>query len=164
MLEADSRYFQSSTRIRNPKLHRTQAFMKKSRPGLIIALVLPFLAGCFTTFALPVPEPAERGDIDLQGVVLGEGENAERVEFDQIDDVQWTEESLIITGITKNSDTPGIPQASAFSLEDASALLVKNLDPNRTSGLIAALFLIPISIWMVVVSGQSRDGCPIAEC
>jgi hypothetical protein len=164
MLEADSRYFQSSTRIRNPKLHQTQAFMKKPRPGLIIALALPFLAGCLTTLALPVPEPAERGDTDVQGVVLGEGENAERVEFDQIDAVQWTEESLIITGITKNSDTPGIPQASAFSLEDASALLVKNLDPNRTSGLIAALFLIPISIWMVVVSGQSRDGCPIAEC
>ena len=164
MLEADSRYFQSSTRIRNPKLHQTQEFMKKPRPGLIIALALPFLAGCLATFALPVPEPAERGDTDVQGVVLGEGENAERVEFDQIDNVQWTEESLIITGITKNSDTPGIPQASAFSLEDASALLVKNLDPNRTSGLIAALFLIPISIWMVVVSGQSRDGCPIAEC
>jgi len=50
--------------------------MKKPRPGLIIALALPFLAGCFTTLALPVPEPAERGDTDLQGVVLGEGENA----------------------------------------------------------------------------------------
>ena len=161
MLEADSRYFQSSTRIRNPKLHQTQAFMKKPRPGLIIALALPFLAGCFTTLALPIPEPAEREDIELNGVVF---RDAQRVEFDQIDAVQWTEESLIITGITKNSDTPGIPQASAFSLEDASALLVKNLDPNRTSGLIAALFLIPISIWMVVVSGQSRDGCPIAEC
>ena len=164
MLEADSRYLQSSTRIRNPKLHRTQAFMKKPRPGLIIALALPFLAGCFTTFALPVPEPAERGDIDLQGVVLGEGENAERVEFDQINDVQWTEESLIITGITKNSDTPGIPQTSTFSLEDASAILVKNLDPNRTSVIMAALILIPISIWAVVVTGQSKEGCPIAEC
>lgn len=164
MLEADSRYFQSSTRIRNPKLHRTQAFMKKPRPGLIVALVLPFLAGCFTTFALPVPEPAERGDTDVYGVVLGEGENAERVEFDQIDDLQWTEESLIITGIAKNSDTPEISQAREFSLEDVSAILVRDLDPNRTSGIIAALFLIPISIWMIVVSGQSREGCPIAEC
>lgn len=164
MLEADSRYFQSSTCIRNPKLHRTQVFMKKSRPGLIIALVLPFLAGCFTTFALPVPEPAERGDTDVQGVVLGEGENAERVEFDQIYDVQWTEESLIITGIAKNSDTPEIPQTSTFSLEDASAILVKNLDPNRTSVIMAALILIPISIWAVVVTGQSKEGCPIAEC
>ena len=164
MLEADSRYFQSSTRIRNPTLHRTQAFMKKPRPGLIIALALPFLAGCFATFALPVPEPADRGDTDVQGVVLGEGENAERVEFDQINDVQWTEESLIITGIAKDSDTPGISQTRTFSLEDASAILVKNLDPNRTSGIIAALCLIPISIWMVIVSGQSREGCPIAEC
>jgi hypothetical protein len=97
-------------------------------------------------------------------VVLGEGENAERVEFDQVNDVQWTEESLIITGIAKDSDTPGIPQTSTFSLEDASAILVKNVDPSRTSGIIAALFLIPISIWMVIVSGQSREGCPIAEC
>ena len=138
--------------------------MKKPRPGLIIAPALPFLAGCFATFALPVPEPADRGDTDVQGVVLGEGENAERVEFDQIYDVQWTEESLIITGIAKNSDTPEISQARAFSLEDVSAILVRDLDPNRTSGIIAALFLIPISIWMIVVSGQSREGCPIAEC
>lgn len=100
----------------------------------------------------------------MQGVVLGEGENAERVEFDQIYDVQWTEESLIITGIAKNSDTPEIPQTSTFSLEDASAILVKNLDPNRTSVIMAALILIPISIWAVVVTGQSKEGCPIAEC
>ena len=164
MLQANSRYFPLGKRLRNPKLHRTRGHMKTLRSGLVIALALPFLTGCFATLSLPVPEPAERGDTNVRGVVLGEGENSERVEFDQIDDVQWTEESLIITGITKNSDTPGIPQASAFSLEDTSALLVKNLDPNRTSGLIAALFLIPISIWMVVVSGQSRDGCPIAEC
>ena len=137
--------------------------MKKPRPGLIIALALPFLAGCFTNFALPVPEPAERGDTDAKGVVLGEGENAERVEFDQIDDVQWTEESLIITGITKNSDTPGIPQASAFSLEDISAILVRSLDPNRTSGLVAGLFLVPIATFMFLISGQSREGCPIGQ-
>ena len=101
--------------------------MKKPRPGLVIALTLPFLAGCFTTFALPVPEPAERGDTEVKGLVLGEGENAERVEFDQIDDVQWTEESLIITGIAKDSDGSGIPQTDAFSLEDVSAILVLSL-------------------------------------
>ena len=112
--------------------------MKKPRPGLIIALALPFLVGCFATFALPVPEPPARGAPDAQGVVLGEGENAARVEFDQVNDVQWTEESLIITGIAKNSDTPGIPQTSTFSLEDASAILVKNIDPNRTSVIMAA--------------------------
>ncbi len=160
MLEADSRYFQSSTRIRNPKLHQTQAFMKKPRPGLIIALALPFLAGCFTTLALPIPEPAEREDIELNGVVF---RDAQRVEFDQIDAVEWTEESLIITGITKYGGSD-IPETARYSLEDLSGILVRNLEPNRTSGIVAALFLIPISIWMVIVSGQSREGCPIAEC
>ncbi len=137
--------------------------MKKPRPGLVIALTLPFLTGCFTTFALPVPEPAERGDTEVKGLVLGEGENAERVEFDQVDDVQWTEESLIITGIAKDSDGSGIPQTDAFSLEDISAILVRSLDPNRTSGFVAALFLIPIATWMFLVSGQSREGCEIGQ-
>ena len=137
--------------------------MKKPRPGLVIALTLPFLAGCFTTFALPVPEPAERGDTEVKGLVLGEGENAERVEFDQIDEVQWTEASRIITGIAKDSDGSGIPQTDAFSLEDVSAILVRSLDPNRTSGFVAALFLIPIATWMFLVSGQSREGCEIGQ-
>ncbi len=83
------------------------------------------------------------------------------MEFDQIDDVQWTEESLIITGIAKDSDGSGIPQTDAFSLEDVSAILVRSLDPNRTSGLVAGVFLVPIAIWMVLVSGQSRAGCDI---
>ena len=99
----------------------------------------------------------------MRGLVLGEGENAERVEFDQIDDVQWTEESLIITGIAKDSDGSGIPQTDAFSLEDVSAILVRSLDPNRTSGFVAALFLIPIATWMFLVSGQSREGCEIGQ-
>ena len=149
--------------MRNPKLHRTRTLMKKPRPGLVIALTLPFLAGCFTTFALPVPEPAERGDTEVKGLVLGEGENAERVEFDQIDDVQWTEESLIITGIAKDSDGSGIPQTDTFSLEDVSAILVRSLDPNRTSGLVAGLFLVPIAAWMFLVSGQSRENCEIGQ-
>jgi|TARA_B100000929_G_scaffold285739_1_gene269770 hypothetical protein len=134
--------------------------MKKPRPGLIIALALPFLAGCFTTLALPIPEPAEREDIELNGVVF---RDAQRVEFDQIDAVEWTEESLIITGITKYGGSD-IPETARYSLEDLSGILVRNLEPNRTSGIVAALFLIPISIWMVIVSGQSREGCPIAEC
>ena len=149
--------------MRNPNFHRTRTLMKKPRPGLVIALTLPFLAGCFTTFALPVPEPAERGDTEVKGLVIGEGENAERVEFDQVDDVQWTEESLIITGIAKDSDGSGIPQTDTFSLEDVSAILVRSLDPNRTSGLVAGLFLVPIAIWMFFVSGQSRAGCEIGQ-
>jgi hypothetical protein len=172
MLQANSRYFPLGKRPRNPKLYRTRGHMKTLGPGLVIALSLPFLTSCFTTLSLPVPEPAERGDTNVRGVVLGEGENSERVEFDQIDDVQWTEESLIITGIAKNSDRPGVPQATAFSLEDASAILIRSLDPNRTSGIIAALFLIPISIWMVAINGQSsakspgadREGCQIIKC
>ena len=137
--------------------------MKKPRPGLVIALTLPFLAGCFTTFALPVPEPAERGDTEVKGLVIGEGENTERVEFHQVDDVQWTEESLIITGIAKDSDGSGIPQTDTFSLEDVSAILVRSLDPNRTSGLVAGLFLVPTAIWMFLVSGQSRENCEIGQ-
>ncbi len=149
--------------MRNPTLHQTRTLMKKPRPGLVIALTLPFLAGCFTTFALPIPEPAERADTNVKGVVLGEGENAERVEFDQVDDIQWTEESLVITGITKDSNESGVPQTDAFSLEDLSAILVRSLDPSRTSGLVVALFMIPIASFMVIVSGQSRAGCPIGN-
>jgi hypothetical protein len=137
--------------------------MKKPRPGLVIALTLPILAGCFTNVALPLPAPAERENTNVKGIVLGEGENAERVEFDQIFDVQWTEESITIIGIPKNSGGSEIPQTNRFSLEDVSAILVRTLDPNRTSGLVAAAFLIPIIIYTVIVNAQSTKGCPIAE-
>ena len=135
--------------------------MRKPNKGLVLAVTLPLLAGCFATLAQPVPSPQDRTGMDIDGVVLGEGENAERVEFERVDNVQWTDDSLSIIGVVKGGDANAVTRT--FSLEEVSAILVRGFDDARTSAIMAVTIVGSVAAIAFLLTSRTRDGGTIGS-
>lgn len=129
--------------------------MRTPNRALVLTLSLPFMAGCFSTFAVPLPEPAERS-ADIRGVVRDAGGEDERIEFDTVDDVEWSASEVTMTGILEEEVV-----TRSFPVSSLSGVLVRQLDPAKTSVVIAGLFLGSIATVALLVTGQARDGVPI---
>ena len=134
--------------------------MTKPRAGLVVTLTLPFLAGCFGTLPRPLPPPgAQPGNVN--GVVMGVGPDAERVEFARVDSLEWTDSSVIITGVVKGSEQPvasGTVETRTFAFADVSALLVHALDPGKTSALVALVGVGSVAVVAFMITGKTVAG------
>ena len=120
--------------------------MKKPRRVLVIASIVPFLAGCMGTVVHPLPEPILRSSTDVRGVVLGDPESGERIEFSRVDNVEWTDSTLAILGALRTPDGSGTDRSASaqmrtLPLSDIGAVLVRGVDANKTSILIASVLV-----------------------
>lgn len=135
--------------------------MRKPPPALVLAMATPLLTGCFGTLPAPLPEPGARAQADVRGVILrGDTAEGERVEFADILDVQWHDESLAIVGVPRGA-VGTQPVTRTFPFTDLSGVLVRQLDTNRTSALIAGTMLGLIGTVAFLVTGKTKEGGPI---
>ena len=129
--------------------------MRRPGPALVLTLSVSFMVGCFSTIPAPLPEPAERSS-DIRGVVRDDGAEGERVEFDTVDQVQWSTSEVVLTGILEDEAV-----TRSFPLSSLSGVLVRQVDAAKTSMIIAGLFLGAIVTVALLVTGQARDGVPL---
>ncbi len=123
-----------------------------------VALIsLPLVAGCFAVTRVPLPATApEREQLEVRGVVVRQDDGSEeRVEFRTVHEADWTSSGY---SVVADVDTGG-PQAETvtrfFPLSAITGLLIRQLDPGRTSGLIGGLIVIAAAIGGITFSGTA---------
>jgi len=132
--------------------------MKRPNAGLVALVVAPFLVGCMGIQPIAIPEPATRPDHEVRGVVLAGAGGADgvRVEASRVEDVRWTDSTLAITGIfTESGD--GV-ETREFSLDSLSAILVRGVDVNRTSAIIAVAVVGAVAAIAFIINGKGDQG------
>lgn len=115
---------------------------------LLLAVTLPFAAGCFSIQPAPLPAPDERERTEIRGVVVGgEDDGGREVRFNEVYDVDWGPTELEINGwLDEEGAAPGVV-TRRFAYQDLSGVLTKQLDANRSSFLIAgAAFAVVASV------------------
>lgn len=116
--------------------------MKKPRPALVLAVAIPFLQGCVGVLTQPVPEPAARSSTRIRGIVVERGGESERIEPDPLHDVVWTDSTVVLTGAFETGSS--LPadrrpvETRSYPLSTVTGVLVRQLDGDRTSILVAA--------------------------
>jgi hypothetical protein len=136
--------------------------MRRPPRALTALLTAPFLAGCFATLPTPLPEPGARAGVQVRGVVLraADGTEGERVEFDEVLDVQWREDALSVFGMRRGG-ARAQPASHDFAYDDLSAVLTRQVDVNKTSGLVAGGMIALLATVTFLVTGKTREGGPI---
>ena len=134
--------------------------MTKPTRRLVITAAIPFLAGCVGTFAQPLPDPSARAATKLRGVVLGDPESGERIEFSRVDYVEWTDSTLVIIGALRvpRGDGSASTQTRTFPLSDVGAVLVREVNADRTSLLIASVIVGGVLIGAFVLYNGRTTG------
>ena len=132
--------------------------MKKPRRLLVIAVSIPLLAGCFSVLPSPIPPtPVEKEALEVRGVVLNDVRNSERIEFSEVLEVLWADDALSIVGKLAD-DGEGDYVTRLYPLSTLSAVLVRQLDAGKTSGIMAGLIIGTIAVLSVLVSGSRPFG------
>lgn len=133
--------------------------------GLLAAVVAAsfLVSSCMSVQRMPLPEPDGRSQLDLRGVVLGEGPNSRSFEFSEVLDTRWTETSLVLTGVVDAPGEPdhGQPTTVTFPLADISEVLVSELDGTRASIIVGGVIMGASIIIAFLVTGKSQDGVPV---
>ncbi len=114
---------------------------------------------------IPLPEPGGRPQLDLRGVVLGEGPNGRTFEFSELFGAEWTETSLVLTGVVHAPGEPDHGQTTTvtFPLADISEVLVSELDGTRASIILGGIIMGASIAIAFLVTGQSQDGVPVGS-
>jgi hypothetical protein len=140
--------------------------MSKQPPALVIVVAAAVLGGCVRVHVEPVPPAPARASTDIRGVVLARAGEAERVEFERVDRVEWTDSTVIVTGVRRRrteAETTAHPGAAgtatthSFALATVSGVLVKGIDPNRTSFIVAAIALGGVVIATLLIEGETDE-------
>jgi len=121
--------------------------MRKPPRPLVLALTLPFIAGCFGVVRTPIPaSPTEREDLKVRGVVQG----GQDIRFEEIRDVSWTGDQLFIVG--RQDTGEGIQEVTRqYPIAGLDAVLVKRLDAGKTSGVVGGVIvgtIIGFALWV----------------
>jgi hypothetical protein len=139
--------------------------MTKAGRALLVAVTVPYLSGCFGVLPTPIPaSPSEREALNVQGVVIGsrpdDGEGdaeGERIEFADIQNVTWSADAVSIVGVPRNDDGAQQLAERRFPLSSLSAVLVRQLDPGRTSAIIGGVVVGTAAIIGLLVTGQGAS-------
>jgi len=113
--------------------------LRKLPPLLVVTVTVPFLVGCVSTLVQPLPEPAERPTTAIRGVILRNSESGEPIEYTETLLVEWTDSTVAITGIVPAESSNMTTTTYRFS--DVEAILVREVDVNRTSFLIIGVMV-----------------------
>lgn len=138
------------------------------KPARVVAAIaaVPYLVGCFAVLPAPIPaSPEERRALTLRGVIVGgpDGNGAgdgERVEFGGVENVTWTEDAVSILGIPRSGPGAGELTTRTYPLTSLSALLVRRVEPGRTSALIGATIVLGTAVLAFLVDGFSGQDPP----
>ncbi len=132
--------------------------MMRPKAGVVALVAAPFLVGCMGVRSIAIPEPAARSGQEVRGVVLSGvgGSDGERLEARRVEDVRWTDSTLAITGVFASSGD-GI-ETREFSLDSLSAILVRGLDVNRTSAIIAVAVVGTVAAIALIINGKGDQG------
>ena len=126
--------------------------------------MVSFIASsCMTVQRMPVPEPEVRDDLNVRGVVLGEGPDSETFEFSEVEDFRWTETSLVIVGVVHAPGEPDHGQTTTvtFPLADVDEVLVREVDGTRSSLIVGGVIMGASIVISFLVTGKSKAGVPI---
>lgn len=134
--------------------------IRRPRPVLALAVLGFFLAGCISTHVQPLPEAPERPPTEIRGIVVEEDGGGERIEFERLDHVEWTDSTVVLVGFRKASDGGGssgnrVGERYAFPVSSVTGVLVREVDANRTSILIAAFGVGAAAIAALLLTGQA---------
>lgn len=130
--------------------------MRKPPRAFVLLISAPFLTGCFAVLPTPIPATADRDQTQIQGVVVGDEANGEWVEFDEVYDVQWSDQAISIVG--SRVETEGgqaVDVTRLFQLRDLSAVLTRKIDSGKTSIIVAGALVGAIGTIMVLLTGQA---------
>ncbi len=140
--------------------------MRKTKALPAATVAAAFLASsCMSVQRIAVPEPELRTDLDVQGVVLGEGPDSELFEFSEVHEVRWTETSLVVAGVVQAPGEPDHGQTTAvtFPLAEVDELLVRSMDGTRSSIIVAGVLMGASIAISLLVTGKAQDGVPIGR-
>jgi len=129
--------------------------MRKIPRSLVVLVIAPFLASCMATMSLPLPEPAERSDTDIRGLILGSTESAERIEYKETQFVEWTDSTVAITGILSGEGQNVTTQT--YQIKDVEAILVHQLHPDRTSVIVSGLLVGAGVLGALLFTGETNE-------
>jgi hypothetical protein len=130
--------------------------MRKPPRTLVLLVSAPFLTGCFTVLPTPVPPPSARNETTIKGVVVGDIDSGEWIEFDEVYDVQWSDQAVSIVGSRVETDGASpVDVTRLFQLRDLGAVLTRQIDPGRTSIVVAGVLVGAIGTIMVLITGDA---------
>lgn len=133
--------------------------MKKPAPALAITVTASFMAGCVATAARPLPEPAMRPATHIAGVVLGDTATGERIVYSELLQVEWTDSTVVLTGSIDDGSRGEAPIATTpYRLADVGGVLVREVDANRTSLLIAGVVVGVSAVATLLFTGKTGSG------
>lgn len=134
--------------------------MKKPGPVLVLSVLVPFLHGCFSLVAEPLPPPPTPPAGDIRGIVVEDDEGERRVQPDPLHDVVWTDSTVALTGVFETGgDGPavGTVQTRAFPLSRVTGVLVREFDSNTTSIIVAVGIVGSIAVAALLLTGQTGE-------
>lgn len=140
--------------------------MRKPSAGFAAVVIVPFMvSSCMSVQRIPVPEPEIRADLNVRGVVLGEGPGSETFEFSEVYDTRWAETSLVVTGVVHAPGEADHGQTTTvtFPLADVTEVLVREVDGTRSSIIVAGVIMGASIVISFLVTGKSQDGVPIGS-
>ena len=118
-------------------------------------VTVPFLVGCASILVEPLPEPAARPTTTIRGVILRNASSGERIDYRRTEFVVWTDSTLAITGIVP-AESQNVTTRT-YRLSDLEAVLVRRVDANRTSLLIAGVMVGVAALTAILVTGKTTD-------
>lgn len=121
---------------------------------LAILVIVPVAAGCFTVAQVAVPPTApEREEMEVRGVVVREaGGTEELIEFVEVHEAEWTATSLsVVADVEEDGQTRTITRL--FPISTLSGVLVKQIDPGKTSAIIGGVIVGTAAFIAGAVSG-----------
>lgn len=133
--------------------------MKQLPRLLALLLVAPLAAGCFTVAQVAVPPTApEREEMEVRGVLVRQaGGTEELIEFATVHELEWTPTSLsVVADVETNGTTETITRL--FPIQTLSGILVRQLDPGKTSAIIGGVIVGTAAFIATAVSGGGTGG------
>ena len=139
------------------RFHWPAPSMRKPGRLAVVAVSLPFLAGCFTVARAPVPATLpEREALDLKGVVITQPDNGteEVLEFSQLHEAVWTPSSLSVVGDVAGSGPSPQTVTRLIPITNLDAVLVRQIDGGKTSAIIGGVVMGAIATIALLVTGS----------
>lgn len=129
--------------------------MRKPPRILVVTVVIPFMVGCMSTLAQPLPDSTARPDTVIRGVILRTSGSVERIEYSEMAFVEWTDSTVVILGIVRG-ESRDLTQRT-YRLSDVEAILVRQLDANRTSLIVTAVMVGIGVLGAVLFTGKTNS-------
>lgn len=94
--------------------------------------------------------------MEVRGVVVRQEDGREeRVEFQTIHEATWTSSGYSVTADVDNGGPEAETVTRFFPLPAITGLLIRQLDPGRTSGLIGGLIVFAAAMGGIAFSGTA---------